>query len=728
MLTTATVGVTMAVMSNVAELMSSPVVTARVDESLSAVIERLHERRVGSVLVIDDAGLRGIVTERDVLRAAGEHVAVSAPITDVMTTTVDTLPLVVGVVSLPDLMRVAAIGPNEVPRGLKGVVVADTEVGDVRGSEGFYHYRQYSAVELAMRRPVEDVWRLMIDGALPTSIAEREGFRQEVAELSDVPPSVLEVLPAIARASEPLDGLRSALSLAAAARGLRPNIDIDAAQRRRDALYLSAITPKLLAALHRLRTGAEPVAAPGVGYAHDYLTMMTGSHPDDAVATAIGRYLVSTIDHGFNASTFTARVVASTGADLGACITAAIGALSGPLHGGAPSRALDLLDAIGSVDRIESVVAPMMLAGDKIMGFGHPVYRTADPRSVMLRATAQELASTPEATAFVQFAVAVEDGVLALFRELKPGREIHTNVEFYAGVVMEMCGVPRSMFTPTFASSRVIGWCANVLEQAADNKIIRPSARYIGATPPFPIPDLLAELGVLDHSLHDDVVALGHAAVVERGLRVVLDHQLTGPGRRVVDQQLHQPQRHVDTARHASRGDDAPVEVFDHAVGHRRRPGGCQPVVHGPVGGGGEAVEQTGRPQHQRAGAHRGGVAGGVVGGAHPLQDTLVVHQGAGADPAREHDDVGIRHLLEGGVDGDTQKAVLAAHLAALVTDEGDVEVGDALQHLVRPDAVERGEAVEQGDGDLHEWEPATRPRTMATWICASASPKHPAS
>jgi citrate synthase len=218
--------------------------------------------------------------------------------------------------------------------------------------------------------------------------------------------------------------------------------------------------------------------------------MLTDREPTAAHARAVEQYLISTIDHGFNASTFTARVVASTGADLGACVVAAIGALSGPLHGGAPSRALALLDEIGTPDRIEEMVAPMVERGDKIMGFGHAVYTTGDPRSVMLRGVARRLATDDESAALVAFAEATETGVIAVLDRLKPGRQLRTNVEFYAGVVMQLCGIPPEMFTPTFASSRVIGWCANVLEQAADNKIIRPSARYIGPPPPQPIPPL----------------------------------------------------------------------------------------------------------------------------------------------------------------------------------------------------------------------------------------------
>ncbi len=506
-------------MTAIATLMTSPPVTALVDEPLGTAVQRMHDHRVGSVVVMEGSRALGIVTERDVLRATAASAATAPPggeatVGDVMSAPVDTIDVAtpletalstmrergyrhmpvtdhghpVGVVSLRDLMRVASIGPVDVPRGLKGVVVADTEVGDVRGTEGFYHYRQYSAVELAERRPFEDVWALMIDGTLPATTAERAAFVDEVAPLREIPQSVASVLPAIAAVSEPLDGLRTALSLATAARGCKPLIDISPSERRADALFASAITPALLCALHRLRRGLEVVPPRAdLGYAANWILMVTGVEPTPEQARAVEHYLISTIDHGFNASTFTSRVVASTGADLGACLVAGIGALSGPLHGGAPSRALALLDAIGTPDRIEEVVAPMIERGDKIMGFGHAVYRTDDPRSVMLRGVARRLAVDDEDRAFVAFAEATEAGVIALLDRMKPGREIRTNVEFYAGVVMQLCGIPPEMFTPTFATSRVIGWCANVLEQAADNKIIRPSARYIGPPPPQPI-------------------------------------------------------------------------------------------------------------------------------------------------------------------------------------------------------------------------------------------------
>lgn len=376
--------------------------------------------------------------------------------------------------------------PLDVPRGLAGVVVTDTALGDVRGREGFYHYRQYSAVELAQSRSFEDVWYLMTEGELPGPAA-RADFAARTAALRVLPDEVREALPAIARASAvsgPLSGLRTALSLLGASAGFRPVYDIDAERRRADALAVCAAVPTVLTALHRLGQGLEPVEPRAdLPHAANYLYMLTGSVPDDARVRAVEQYLISTIDHGFNASTFTGRVVASTGADVAACLVAAVGALSGPLHGGAPSRALDTLDAIGTPDRVDGWIRERVLAGDRIMGFGHPVYRTEDPRSRMLRSIAQGFGGP-----LVDFAVEVERRVEAILAELKPGRELHTNVEFYAGVVMELCGLPREMFTPTFCAARVVGWSANILEQAEDSKIIRPAARYVGPPPPQPVP------------------------------------------------------------------------------------------------------------------------------------------------------------------------------------------------------------------------------------------------
>jgi citrate synthase len=372
------------------------------------------------------------------------------------------------------------------PRGLKGVVVADTELGDVRGREGFYHYRQYSAPDLARHRGFEDVWHLFVEGHLPDR-REREEFARTTASLRALPPSLIDLLPAIARShAVPLAALRTAVSQLAALEDMPPVYDADPETVKANGLRVCAAVPVLVAALHRCATGRAPIAPRAdLSAAANYLYMVEGAEPDPERARAIEQYLILTIDHGFNASTFTARVVASTGADLGSAVVAALGSLSGPLHGGAPSRALDTLDEIGTPERTDAWVRDAVASGQRIMGFGHAVYRTADPRSVLLREVAESLGGP-----LIDFAGQVEGTVEKVLAELKPGRELHTNVEFYAGVVMEQCGLPRSLFTPTFAASRVIGWCAQVIEQARDSAIIRPSARYVGPPAPAPIPDL----------------------------------------------------------------------------------------------------------------------------------------------------------------------------------------------------------------------------------------------
>jgi citrate synthase len=374
----------------------------------------------------------------------------------------------------------------DVPRGLTNVVAAETALGDVRGHEGFYHYRQYSAIDLATERTFEEAWHLLLFGTLPND-RELRAFRSRVARARTIPASVAGLLPSIARitrGADPLAGVRMALAAVAADDRIRPLYDEDEDARIADAIRVSAVTPVLLAALHALADGREPsTPRDDLGHVANYLYLVTGEVPDAQREHAVSAYMTAAIDHGFNASTFTARVIASTGADLAAAVVGALGALAGPLHGGAPSRALDTLDEIATPERIDAWVTGTLLAGGRVMGFGHPVYRTEDPRSRMLRGIAQNLGG-----ARVDFAVAVEQRILELLTELKPGRELHTNVEFYAAVVMEACGIPRDMFTPTFAAARVVGWSAHILEQAREGKIVRPSSRYIGPAAPVPLP------------------------------------------------------------------------------------------------------------------------------------------------------------------------------------------------------------------------------------------------
>ena len=499
----------------VRDLMTSPPLTCATGDSLAVAARTMQQADTGSVVVTDDGKVVGILTERDLLRAAAgqgdperEHVGLW------MTARPDVLgpderadaawgsltshhyrhlPVVedgrcVGVVSLRDLLAVARIRPatetsGDVPAGLEGVVVAETTIGDVRGQEGFFHYRQYSAVELAEKRSLEDVWHLLFRGELPDAAASR-AFGMEVRARRSLPPGLHTVLPAISRRGAPLDVLRTAVSLLGAELGWRPTHDIEADELYEQALGLCAVVPTILAAAHRLRQGEEPIEPHAdLGFAANYLYMLTGAEPSALHARAIEQYMILTIDHGFNASTFTARVVTSTGADLGAAVVAAIGALSGPLHGGAPSRALDMLDAIGTPDRADAYVRAAVERGDRIMGFGHRVYKTDDPRSLLLRSVTEQLGGP-----LVEFSQSVERTTVDVLADLKPGRQLYTNVEFYAGVVMHTCGIPREMFTPTFAAGRTIGWSTHVMEQAAHNRLIRPAARYVGPPPPQPVP------------------------------------------------------------------------------------------------------------------------------------------------------------------------------------------------------------------------------------------------
>ncbi len=378
-----------------------------------------------------------------------------------------------------------AKGPVLAPAGLEGVAVAETTIGDVRGEEGFFHYRGYNATVLARECSFEQVWHLLIEGELPDPDQTRK-FREETAKLRALPAQVVKLLPEIAHIDPfvPLDALRTAVSLVASAIGLQPTMDISAEEVRQQAVRMTALVPVLLTGLYRANQGLAPVPAdPDLDYAASYLQMLTGERPDEEHARAVEKYLILTMDHGFNASTFTARVIASTGADLGSALVGAIGALSGPLHGGAPSRALHTLDEIGSADRAYDYLREKVLSGERLMGFGHRVYKTDDPRSTLLREVALQLGGEQ-----AKFAQHVEQTALQVLNELKPGRRLYTNVEFYAGVVMNTAGIPRDMFTPTFASSRTVGWTAAICEQAAHNRLIRPSAIYVGPEAPRPLP------------------------------------------------------------------------------------------------------------------------------------------------------------------------------------------------------------------------------------------------
>ncbi len=354
--------------------------------------------------------------------------------------------------------------------GLEGVVAAATALSKVEGTAGRLIYRGYNIHDLARTSSFEEIAFLLWFGHLPTK-TELLDLKVRLLEERNLPMTVLEVLSDLPPTTAPMDALRTAVSAWGAVRiHGKPNID--------QAIALTAHFPILLAAFHRWRNGQEPLEPhPELDHAANYLYLLSGQMPKEEHVKALNAYFVLLADHGMNASTFTARVVASTASDIVSAVVAAIGALKGPLHGGAPSKVHDMLKAIGTEDRAESWMRDALARGERLMGFGHRVYKAEDPRAEELR----ELARLADPQEFA-LAHRVEELALALLEEQKPGRRLYTNVEFYSAVVLASVGLPPDLFTPTFAASRVVGWTAHILEQVANNRLIRPEADYIGPT------------------------------------------------------------------------------------------------------------------------------------------------------------------------------------------------------------------------------------------------------
>jgi citrate synthase len=366
----------------------------------------------------------------------------------------------------------ANAGESERRGGLDGVVVAETQLSQVDGERGRLVLRGHDVEALAAHASYEDFFALLFDGALP-SPAARERVR---AALASARAAAFESLPRVKAAldaSDAMDALRAALALLGG--GGDP---------RQDRFRLAGASAVFAAAWTRRRDGAVPIEPdPAGSHAREYLRMLSGAEPSPARSAALDAYLVTVAEHGMNASTFTARVVASTHADSVSIVVSALGALKGPLHGGAPGPVLDMLDAIGEPARAEGWLEGELASGRRIMGLGHRIYRVRDPRASVLEDALERLERAGVRSRYVTLARAVERAAVDLLARRHPERHLETNVEFYTAVLLDAIGLPRGLFTPTFAVARVAGWLAHADEQRAGGRILRPRQRYVGPMP-----------------------------------------------------------------------------------------------------------------------------------------------------------------------------------------------------------------------------------------------------
>ena len=352
---------------------------------------------------------------------------------------------------------------------LSGVVVAQSAISSIDPDEGVLMYRGYDIADLAEHSSYEEVAYLLLHGELPDD-AELGSFNEALARRA-LPHPVAAIVDGAARA-RPMDVLRTAVSALAADDPDRDDSGREAGLRK--AALLIAQLPTIVAHHHRRRQGLEPVAPdPELGYAENFLAMLHGAQPGEAAARAFDVAMILHAEHELNASTFTARVIAGTGADLHAALVGGIAALSGPLHGGANAAAMELFERFGTAERTPGEVRGMLERKEKLYGFGHPLYRAYDPRATILKRISQDFAEEAGEPNWYAITEAAERTV---FEE----KGLYPNVDLYSASVYTYLGVPTDLFTPLFAASRIVGQAAHVLEQQADNKIIRPSSEYVG--------------------------------------------------------------------------------------------------------------------------------------------------------------------------------------------------------------------------------------------------------
>lgn len=364
---------------------------------------------------------------------------------------------------------------NGAVAGLDNVVAAETRLSRPDGKKGELIIAGYAVEELAAQATFEEVAYLLWHGERP-SAAQLANFQAQLAPLREAPAAALDLLAAAARENR---STMDALRMAAGAVDLgQPD---GAADPMATAQLILARLPTLVTAYWRMKQGQEPVAPVSeLGHAANYLYMLTGTEPDDAQVRGLETYLNTVIDHGLNASTFAARVIIATDTDLVSAVVGAIGALKGPLHGGAPGPALDMVFEIGQADNAEPYIRAKLARGERLMGFGHRVYKVRDPRAEVLAQAAEKMYRTSGDMALYELAKQVETVAVALLTEYKPGRNLQTNVEFYTALLLHGLGLDTELFTPTFAISRAAGWIAHCFEQQAAGRIIRPESKYVG--------------------------------------------------------------------------------------------------------------------------------------------------------------------------------------------------------------------------------------------------------
>jgi citrate synthase len=360
--------------------------------------------------------------------------------------------------------------------GLRDVVAAPSSICFIDGDKGILSYCGYNIHDLATNSNFEEVIHLLWHGRLPKR-DELNALTAELAAQRSVPAGVIEMIRSFPKTAVPMDALRTAVSALAFDDPDGKDNSLEASRRK--AVRLTAQIPTIVAAIDRLRKGAEPLEPkPELSHAANFLYLLNGREPLDVEARAFDIALILHADHEFNASTFAARVTAGTLADIYAATTSAIGALSGPLHGGANEQVMKMLLEVGSPDNVDRYVAEKFASGQKIMGIGHAVYRTEDPRATHLRKMSEEIGRRQGDTKWFEMSRRIEE--LAVAEMESKGKKLRANVDFYSASTYYMLGIPMDLYTPIFAISRISGWTAHVLEQYANNKLIRPRAEYTG--------------------------------------------------------------------------------------------------------------------------------------------------------------------------------------------------------------------------------------------------------